>query len=87
MTTFAEQFREHLASGESFEQTADWYFSEDQACARIDDDRHYDDLSPQEKAFFDYLNNEVFAKAIAAMRAKRLAREAIERATELAGRS
>jgi hypothetical protein len=87
MTTFVEEFQKHLLSGESLEQTADWYFNDDQADARINDDRHYDDMTPQQRAFFDYLNNEVFAKAIEEMRAERRAREAMERATDLAGRS
>ena len=70
MTTFAEEFQRHLER-ESFERVADWYFSEEQEEDRIDDDRPYDELSPLEQAFFNYLNTEVFAKAIAEMRRRR----------------
>jgi hypothetical protein len=83
MTTFAEDFQQHLENDETFEQVADWYFSEANNGNRI---AHNTKGSREEAAFFDWLNEVVFTEALEqtrAMRAKRLAR----RATDLAGRS
>jgi hypothetical protein len=65
MTTFQENFRQHLASGETLEETARWYFSEENAEARWQQSQNYDDMSEPEQAFFDYLNDVVFTQALA----------------------
>jgi hypothetical protein len=81
MSNFVEEFQQRLASGEPFQEIADWYFKknfEDQYA----DHRHYDDMSPLEQAFFDRLN-ESADEVIAELRARRAARAA----TDLAGRS
>jgi hypothetical protein len=84
MTTFAEEFKRHLESGESFEQTADWYFSSENDDVRWS---YTGPLSPAERRFFDYFNNVVFTKALEEMRAACAKRLAVRRALDLAARS
>jgi hypothetical protein len=68
MTTFEQCFEQHLASGETLEATACWYFSEENSDARVT--ANYAEMSPRADAFFDWLNDVVFTQALAETRAQ-----------------